>query len=73
MVQVRAKEKQRAMTTSKNDRILLAHGGGGQLTDELVRNLILPSFDNDVLARTESCIGVGVLYDGQLRGKAFVL
>lgn len=39
------------MTTTKNDRILLAHGGGGQLTDELVRNLILPSFDNDVLAR----------------------
>jgi len=38
------------MRTTKNDRILLAHGGGGQLTDDLIRNHILPSLKNDVLA-----------------------
>ena len=38
------------MTPIKHDRILLAHGGGGQLSDELIRQLILPSFSNDVLA-----------------------
>jgi hydrogenase expression/formation protein HypE len=38
------------MTETKNDRILLAHGGGGQLTDELIRKHILPSFDNEALA-----------------------
>jgi len=38
------------MTTTKIDKILLAHGGGGQLTDELIRRHILPKFKNDVLA-----------------------
>jgi hydrogenase expression/formation protein HypE len=38
------------MRTSKHDRILLAHGGGGRLSDELIRNHILPSFSNDTLA-----------------------
>ncbi len=37
-------------TKKKNDRILLAHGGGGQLTDELIRQHILPSLKNDALA-----------------------
>ena len=37
-------------TKKKNDRILLAHGGGGQLTDELIRKHILPSLKNDALA-----------------------
>jgi hydrogenase expression/formation protein HypE len=32
-----------------SDRILLAHGGGGQLSDELIRHHILPRFKNDVL------------------------
>jgi len=36
--------------TAKYDRILLAHGGGGQLMDELIRGLILPKLKNDVLA-----------------------
>jgi hydrogenase expression/formation protein HypE len=35
---------------AKNDRILLAHGGGGQLTDELIRRHILPKLDNEALA-----------------------
>ena len=38
------------MKTSKNDRILLAHGGGGQLGDELIRHNILPRLRNDTLA-----------------------
>jgi hydrogenase expression/formation protein HypE len=38
------------MKQNKHDRILLAHGGGGQLMEELIRNLILPKFKNDVLA-----------------------
>jgi len=38
------------MKTKKHDRILLAHGGGGQLSDELIRHHILPTFKNDTLA-----------------------
>jgi len=34
----------------RHDKILLAHGGGGQLTDELIRHYILPRFKNDTLA-----------------------
>ncbi len=34
----------------KHNKILLAHGGGGQLTDELIREKILPRFKNDTLA-----------------------
>jgi len=36
--------------TNRHEKILLAHGGGGQLTDELIRHHILPSFKNDTLA-----------------------
>jgi hydrogenase expression/formation protein HypE len=38
------------MKETEHKKILLAHGGGGQLTDDLVRNYILPSFDNQALA-----------------------
>jgi len=38
------------MKSDKKDRILLAHGGGGRLSDELIRHHILPSFHNDTLA-----------------------
>ena len=38
------------MKSAKKDRILLAHGGGGRLSDELIRHYILPSFNNDILA-----------------------
>ncbi len=38
------------MRITKEDRILLAHGGGGQLSDELIRHYILPRFKNDTLA-----------------------
>ena len=38
------------MKTNKGNRILLAHGGGGQLSDELIRHHILPRLINDTLA-----------------------
>jgi hydrogenase expression/formation protein HypE len=38
------------MATSEPQRILLAHGGGGQLTNQLIRRTILPQFDNPVLS-----------------------
>jgi len=38
------------MKKTGNDRILLAHGGGGQLMDDLIRRHILPSLKNDALA-----------------------
>ncbi len=38
------------MGTDKNGRILLAHGGGGQLTDDLIRQHILPKLKNNTLA-----------------------
>ena len=37
------------MKASKHDRILLAHGGGGQLMDDLIRQHILPGLKNDTL------------------------
>jgi hydrogenase expression/formation protein HypE len=38
------------MKSSKNARVLLAHGGGGQLSDDLIREVILPSFGNETRA-----------------------
>jgi len=38
------------MRPAKIDRILLAHGGGGQLSDDLIRHHILPKLNNDILA-----------------------
>jgi len=38
------------MKSTKESRILLAHGGGGQLSDELIRHHILPNLHNDTLA-----------------------
>jgi len=34
-----------------NDKILLAHGGGGRLTDELIRNVILSTLGNYTLCK----------------------
>jgi hydrogenase expression/formation protein HypE len=39
------------MKATKSDRILLAHGGGGQLSYEFIRRHILPRFKNDTLAK----------------------
>jgi hydrogenase expression/formation protein HypE len=38
------------MKSTKKDKVLLAHGGGGQLSDELIRHHILPSLNNNILA-----------------------
>jgi len=38
------------MKKNGNNRILLAHGGGGQLMDDLIHQHILPSLKNDALA-----------------------
>jgi hydrogenase expression/formation protein HypE len=38
---------------SQYDRILLGHGSGGQLTNDLIRRVFLPAFDNKVLAALE--------------------
>jgi hydrogenase expression/formation protein HypE len=35
--------------TSREERILLGHGGGGQLTDELIESLVLPRLGNSAL------------------------
>lgn len=37
----------------KYDKILLAHGGGGLLTNEIIRETFLPHFQNDLLGRLE--------------------
>ena len=39
------------MKENKEAKILLAHGGGGQMSDELIRRLIVPKLDNDTLAQ----------------------
>jgi len=38
------------MQKAKQDKILLAHGGGGQLSDELIRQHILPRFKSNILS-----------------------
>lgn len=37
----------------KNDKITLAHGSGGKLTHELVRQLFLPNFRNEALSQLD--------------------
>ena len=39
------------MEKTKNDKILLAHGGGGQLMEDLILNRIIPKFKNDTLSK----------------------
>ena len=36
---------------TKNDRILLGHGGGGQLSSQLLESVFLPAFGNPILNR----------------------
>jgi hydrogenase expression/formation protein HypE len=44
----------------KHDRILLAHGGGGSLTKELVEEILLPALDNPVLRTLDDAAVVPV-------------
>ncbi len=39
------------MKEKKEAKILLAHGGGGQMSDELIRRLIVPKLNNDTLSQ----------------------
>lgn len=39
--------------TNAYERIVLAHGGGGRLSGDLLRQVFLPAFANDVLSRLE--------------------
>ncbi|HYV35346.1 MAG TPA: hydrogenase expression/formation protein HypE [Gemmataceae bacterium] len=38
---------------SQYDRVLLGHGSGGQLTNDLIRRVFVPAFDNEVLSALE--------------------
>src|SRR6185437_1832015 len=38
---------------SRYDRILLGHGSGGMLTSQLIQNIFVPGFGNDILAALE--------------------
>jgi hydrogenase expression/formation protein HypE len=38
---------------SQYDNVLLGHGSGGQLTNDLIRGLFVPAFDNEVLSALE--------------------
>jgi len=38
---------------SQYDRVLLGHGSGGQLSNDLIRRLFVPAFDNSVLSALE--------------------
>lgn len=44
----------------KNDKILLAHGGGGRLSYELVNNLFLPAFKNPILEALDDSASLAV-------------
>jgi len=44
----------------KHDRILLAHGGGGSLTKELVEEILLPALDNPVLRTLDDAAVVAI-------------
>jgi len=37
------------------DIVLSAHGGGGKLTEELIRQVFLNKFDEDALNEMEDC------------------
>jgi hydrogenase expression/formation protein HypE len=43
------------------DRIVLGHGGGGQLTNDLIRRVFLPALGNDVLAALEDQATVALI------------
>lgn len=39
------------MNKGENKKVLLAHGGGGRLTNELIAETIVPKFSNDILSK----------------------
>jgi hydrogenase expression/formation protein HypE len=59
----------------RGDTILLAHGSGGRLTQELVRDVFLPALDNPQLAPLSDSAVLGALPEGSpaLTTDAFVV
>jgi len=51
----------------KNDKILLDHGSGGKISHNLTREMMLPVFDNDILA----ALNDGAIFELQGRRFAF--
>ncbi|HPC82662.1 MAG TPA: hydrogenase expression/formation protein HypE [Thermoanaerobaculaceae bacterium] len=49
----------------RKERILLAHGGGGRLMQELIRGLFVPAFSNPVLATLSDAALPGALPPGR--------
>ncbi len=57
MVQIRQETKAAILNQGRDKKILLAHGGGGRLTSNLISSMILPRFGNDVLGKlTDSAL-----------------
>ena len=54
-------EVRNAKTTEDVARVALAHGGGGQLTDELIAERVLPRIGNEVLGEL---LDAGIVGDG---------
>jgi hydrogenase expression/formation protein HypE len=60
------------MSDRRPDKVLLAHGSGGQLSHELVERLFLKYFDNPILARLDDAAvigGVRLLEEKGISGK----
>lgn len=57
------------MPHSRYDRVLLAHGGGGKLTAELIQRIFLPAFDNDILRRLEDQATLDLIGDATTEGE----
>jgi hydrogenase expression/formation protein HypE len=52
---------------SQYDRILLGHGSGGSLTADLIKNIFVPAFENNVLSALEDQATVRI---GNIKGSA---
>ena len=53
MDQLRIDDLTCAVPHAKYERVLLAHGGGGKLTADLIQRVFLKAFDNEILASLE--------------------
>ncbi len=50
VVQIWQGEESNVMGTNKGDKILLAHGGGGRLSDKFIQDHIVPKLENEILS-----------------------
>ena len=51
------------MKTTKSDKVLLAHGGGGRLMQELISDRIVAKLDNDILAELNDSARLDITSD----------